>query len=269
MTEQIKTFENAEFGKLDVIIVDGKEYFPATQCARILGYKEPQNAIRRHCKKDGCVKCTVGVTTGTKADGSSVIQNIEMKFISEGNLYRLIIKSKLPTAERFECWVFDEVLPTIRKTGGYISNSDMMIDTYFGGLSNKHKASVKGLLTEIEVQQKEIHTLKTENDIYTNDTLKWADRSLINSLVRKYSACACNGDSSIGWREFKKELLYKYGINLKSRVTSYLNKTRKKTKPRTLDMLEDSETVEALKTIASMCRNSNVDISDILQAHKS
>lgn len=153
MTEQIKTFENAEFGKLDVIIVDGKEYFPATQCARILGYKEPQNAIRRHCKKDGCVKCTVGVTTGTKADGSSVIQNIEMKFISEGNLYRLIIKSKLPTAERFECWVFDEVLPTIRKTGGYISDPEKMVNTYFSNVTQPQKVIIKEMFTQIETLQ--------------------------------------------------------------------------------------------------------------------
>lgn len=92
------------------MLIDGKEYFPATQCAKILGYSNPQKAIRDHCKEDGCTK-------------RSVIDNLgrtqQMKYINEGNLYRLIVGSKLPAAEEFERWVFDEVLPTIRKTGSY------------------------------------------------------------------------------------------------------------------------------------------------------
>lgn len=92
------------------MLIDGKEYFPATQCAKILGYSNPQKAIRDHCKEDGCTK-------------RSVIDNLgrtqQMKYINEGNLYRLIVGSKLSAAEEFERWVFDEVLPTIRKTGSY------------------------------------------------------------------------------------------------------------------------------------------------------
>jgi prophage antirepressor-like protein len=104
---QLQQFHSAEFGALDVLMIDGKPYFPATECASILGYKNPQKAIRDHCK---------GVNESfTPSAGGMQKKN----FIPEGDLYRLIIRSKLLAAERFEVWVFDEVLPTIRKYGAY------------------------------------------------------------------------------------------------------------------------------------------------------
>lgn len=89
----IKVFENSEFGKLEVLWENGKEYFPAKRCAEILGYSNPHEAVRRHCK--GCVKRSL-LTNGGKQ---------EKKFISEGDLYRLIVRSKLESAQRFESFV--------------------------------------------------------------------------------------------------------------------------------------------------------------------
>jgi len=107
----VQVFENSEFGKLEVIEIDGKPYFPATECAKVLGYANPQKAIRDHCK---------GVNEmGTPTHGGVQIK----KFIPEGDLYRLIIRSQLPSAERFERWVCDEVLPSIRKHGAYVTPS--------------------------------------------------------------------------------------------------------------------------------------------------
>ncbi len=103
----LKVFSNTEFGELGVMVIDGKEYFPATQCAKLLGYAKPADAIRNHCK--GVFK------TETPTNGG--IQKVN--YIPEGDLYRLIVSSKLPAAEKFERWVFDEVLPSIRKNGGY------------------------------------------------------------------------------------------------------------------------------------------------------
>jgi len=103
----LQVFQNSEFGELRVLEQDGKPYFPATACAKVLGYKRPADAITAHCK--GSVKYRVPTNGG----------NQELKFIPEGDLYRLIVHSKLPAAERFEKWVFDEVLPSIRRTGSY------------------------------------------------------------------------------------------------------------------------------------------------------
>lgn len=111
---EMQVFQNSEFGELGVLEVNGKPYFPATACAKALGYKRPADAITAHCK--GSVKYRVLTNGGEQ----------ELKFIPEGDLYRLITHSKLPAAERFEKWVFDEVLPTIRRTGSYGSQAAML-----------------------------------------------------------------------------------------------------------------------------------------------
>ena len=108
MNDGMLTVSNSEFGKLEILMEDGKELFPAKECARILGYSDPNGAVRNHCK--GCVKSTV-----VDARGCKQIAN----YIPEGDLYRLIIRSRLPAAQKFEKWLFDEVLPELRRTGGY------------------------------------------------------------------------------------------------------------------------------------------------------
>lgn len=111
----LKVFSNSEFGDFGVLIIDGKEWFPATQCAKILGYKNPQEAIRNKCK--GVRKMLTPTAGGSQ----------EANYIPEGDLYRLIVSSKLPQAEKFERWVFDEVLPSIRHNGGYVPNAEELI----------------------------------------------------------------------------------------------------------------------------------------------
>lgn len=118
MKNEIMTFTNEQFGKLEVLLDGDKFLFPAVECARKLGYEKPEDAVHRHCPHS--VKHGVGVQTGVKADGSPALQIVHKNYIPEGDLYRLIIRSKLETAQIFESWVFDEVLPSIRKHGTYI-----------------------------------------------------------------------------------------------------------------------------------------------------
>lgn len=110
---ELKVFQNSEFGELGVLTIDGKEFFPATQCAKILGHENPARAIRKYCK--GVTEMVTPTNGGNQAT----------KFIPEGDLYRLIIRSKLPSAEKFEQWVFDEVLPELRKNGSYGNNFNL------------------------------------------------------------------------------------------------------------------------------------------------
>lgn len=116
---ELQIFNNPEFGEIRTIEEDGKVLFCGSDVAKALGYKRPNDAISAHCR--GTVKRRTGVQTGTKADGTPAIQNIEMLFIPEGDIYRLAAKSELPGAERFESWIFDEVLPSIRKHGAYMT----------------------------------------------------------------------------------------------------------------------------------------------------
>lgn len=107
---EIMIFNNPEFGSVRTADVDGKTYFCGNDIATALGYKQPADAIRNHCK--GVYEISTPTNSGKQM----------MKYITEGDVYRLITHSKLPEAEKFERWVFDEVLPSIRKTGSYSIN---------------------------------------------------------------------------------------------------------------------------------------------------
>lgn len=103
----LQIFNSEEFGEIRTIEIDGKPYFVGTDVAKALGYSNPRKAILDHCK--GVTKRDTPTSSGVQS----------MSYINEGDLYRLIMKSKLPSAEKFESWVMDEVLPAIRKTGSY------------------------------------------------------------------------------------------------------------------------------------------------------
>lgn len=102
-----RVFENEEFGKVRTIVENGEVLFCGTDVARALGYSTPSKAVNTHCK--GVAKMEAPTNGGVQ----------KLLFITEGDVYRLIVHSRLDSAIRFEHWVFDEVLPTLRKTGMY------------------------------------------------------------------------------------------------------------------------------------------------------
>ena len=120
---QMEIFKNPEFGSIRTFEQGGKVLFCGTDVATALGYANPRKAVRDHTRCG--TKCSIGVQTGKKADGSPAVQMVEMLFIPEGDVYRLIVHSKLPSAERFERWVFDEVLPSIRQHGAYLTREKL------------------------------------------------------------------------------------------------------------------------------------------------
>ena len=131
---RLQIFNNSEFGELGVLMIEDKPYFPATECARLLGYRDATNAIKQHCR---------WVVKHHLPHPQSQTKTIEVNFISEGDLYRLITRSTLPAAEKFELWVFDEVLPSIRKHGAYMTAAT------FAELTKDPKSWIK-LLTALD-----------------------------------------------------------------------------------------------------------------------
>lgn len=130
----IQIFNNPEFGEVRTMEEDGKVLFVASDVAKALGYKNTSKAINDHCK---------GVTKRyTLTEGGKQ----EMNVIPEGDVYRLVTHSKLPSAERFESWVFDDVLPSIRKHGAYATPDtiDKMLKSPDFGIR---------LLTELKKEQ--------------------------------------------------------------------------------------------------------------------
>lgn len=111
---EIQIFENARFGQVRTLDENGKTLFCGSDVAKALGYSNPRDALARHCK--GVVKRDTPTKSGIQ----------QMSFIPEGDIYRLAAKSELPGADEFERWIFDEVIPSIRKTGGYMVNQEQL-----------------------------------------------------------------------------------------------------------------------------------------------
>lgn len=178
--QDLQVFQNSQFGDLEILTIDNKEYFPAIKVAEVLGYTNPRDAISRHTKKRGVVKHDVIDSLGRKQ---------VKKFIDEGNLYRLISRSKLPQAEQFEEWIFDEVLPAIRKHGIYatdsvieqtLQNPDYIITV----LTEYKKEKEQNLLL-----QQEIGELKPKAD-YVDEILKSTGTLATTQIAADYGISA-------------------------------------------------------------------------------
>lgn len=120
---ELKIFKNPEFGSVRTVEIDGKPYFVANDVAKALGYSNISDAVARHCR---------WVVKHDIPHPQSKTKTLEVNVIPEGDLYRLISGSELETAKKFESWVYDEVLPSIRKHGMYaeeelLDNPDLLI----------------------------------------------------------------------------------------------------------------------------------------------
>lgn len=179
---ELKIFENPEFGSIRTLEKDGKILFCGSDIAKALGYAIPSKAVNTHCKSEGVSKMEVPTNGGMQ----------EMLFITEGNVYRLITHSKLPAAEQFERWVFDEVLPDIRKHGAYMTadtleaailNPDYLIQilTALKGEQEKRKA----LEAETAVQKQQIAELQPKASYY-DVVLNCKDLLSVTEIAKDY-----------------------------------------------------------------------------------
>lgn len=212
----IQIFKNEDFGQVRWLKIGNKDYVVGIDVAKSLGYKDPNSAITRHCK--GSVKHPVPTNSGTQI----------MNVITEGDIYRLTAKSELPGAEKFESWIFDEVLPSIRKTGGYVDNDDLFINTYLPYADEQTKSMFKTNLSMIR-KQNEIIALKEKEIEHKDevivglvDEITLAEkRQVLNRVVRYKGA-----NFQERWRELYKQFEMKYHINLKDKFEKY-NSTHK------------------------------------------
>jgi len=112
--QELEIFKNEEFGEIRTLMINGEPWFVGKDVAGVLKYKDTSDAIKKHIDNED--KLTRRFTDSG--------QNREMYIINESGLYSLILSSKLPNAKKFKRWVTSEVLPTIRKTGGYVNNDE-------------------------------------------------------------------------------------------------------------------------------------------------
>lgn len=141
---KLTVFENEMFGTVRTVIEGDKVLFCGSDVAKALGYKNPSKALFDHCK--GVTKCYTLTNGGTQ----------EMNFIPEGDIYRLAARSDLPGADAFESWIFDDVLPSIRKHGAYMT--EVTIDNIIANPDFGIK-----LLMELKEEQERRRKLEQEN----------------------------------------------------------------------------------------------------------
>jgi len=173
---EIKVFENQEFGKVRTLLVNDEPWFVGKDVAEVLGYKKPLNALSTHVDEDDSLK--QGLTDSLGRTQETII-------INESGLYSLILSSKLPNAKKFKKWVTSEVLPSIRKNGLYateelLNNPDFLIEAL---TKLKEERDKNKLLSQQLVDEKD-KILKLETKIYEDkEKVDYAD------------AVECNGHS--------------------------------------------------------------------------
>ena len=204
----IKVFENPIFGKIRMVMVDDEPWFVAKDISDKLGYAQTSNMMKRIDDEDF---------------KSSVLDGMNMKslLINESGLYSAIIGSKLPSAKQFKHWVTSEVLPTIRKTGGYVNNDELFISTYLPYADENTKLifsqtlkTVREQNETIKRQQKEI--IHKEDVIIglVEDIDLATKRQRITQIVRFGADGKYQERYSLLYGEFER----KYHCNLKSRM---------------------------------------------------
>lgn len=126
---KIKIFESEEFGKVRTVVKDGEAWLVGKDVADILEYRNGSRDINRHVDEDD--RCKIMIFDGN--------QNKETIIINESGFYSLVLSSKMPKAKEFRRWVTSHVLPTIRRTGGYVANEDMFIENYLPFLEEPYQ----------------------------------------------------------------------------------------------------------------------------------
>lgn len=198
--DNMKIFENSEFGKLSVLIENDKPLFPATDVAKMLGYSDPYQAIRKNCK---------GLSTRQVPTNGG---NQQKTFIPESDVYRLVMRSKLPSAERFQDWVVEEVLPSIRRQGMYATDAtidQMIADPEFG---MRLLASLKEEREKNKLLADKVNWLEPKAT-YCNIILNSPNTIPITTIAKDYG---------MGARTFN-QLLMSHGIQFRYTTTWYLN----------------------------------------------
>lgn len=197
---EVRILQSSMFGTVRTIEENGKPLFCGNDVAKALGYRSPKDAVAAHCK--GAVKRRP-LTNGGKQD---------VKFIPEGDVYRLIVKSKLPEAEKFEHWLFDDALPTIRQTGGYVNNEQLFINTYLPHADASTKMLFSSTLQTIRNMDRQLEEQKPLVEFA--ETIQGSKTSI---LVRQMAKLASNHVGiKIGEKRLYKQLR-EWGLILKTK----------------------------------------------------
>ena len=198
---KIQEFFNKKFGTVRTVTIDGVVYFVGIDIAKSLGYSNAAKAVSTHCKK--AIKSDIDVSS-QNGNAHKARKSQEMLVITKSDIYRLIVRSKLESADEFESWIFDEIMPTIEKTGAYIEEGreQEMVNYYFSSLSSDLQGKIVNELMEKnkELQQFYDDLMNTEGLMSMNTVSKELNGFGLKTLY--------------AYLRGKKIMFYKEGVNI-------------------------------------------------------
>lgn len=217
----MESFEHPVFGEIRGGWIDGEPWFVGFDITNKLGYENGRDALRIHVDEED--KRTVSLasdnTTSMNHNATYIVA------INESGLYSLIFGSKLPTAKEFKHWVTSEVLPTIRKTGAYMTKETIEKVMYNPKFIYELSKQLMDLTEKFEQEEQkrlaaeaEVVDLKNEQKEYDAAVLRYGDKAIANAIIRSIAARK-NIPYSYVWNRFYKDLNLSMGISPKRRVT--------------------------------------------------
>ena len=271
MSELIKVFENVEFGKIRVVIIDDEPWFVAKELSELLEYSETSKMLRR--LDDDEIKKVAPTILGDSIN--PMVR--EMALVNESGLYNSVFGSKKPNAKEFKKWVTSDLLPTVRKTGGYVVENRAIdfVSNWLPNLDDMSKSVIAGMLEDNQklrlenTKQKEVIEVQVKEIEYREDiiiglvdevTLE-EKRQTLNKVVKHKGA-----NYSERWSLLYKHFQDKYHLDLKIRRANWdkVNKPKSKSMVDFIDRGLDK--VPELYEIA--CKLFHSDIEEIVQHYK-
>ena len=248
----LEIFQSEEFGQVRTISIDGEPWFVGKDVAKALGFTNPRDAIATHVFDDD-----KGVDSIDTLGGKQ-----KMTVVNESGLYALIFGSRLESAKRFKHWVTSEVIPSIRKTGGYVSNDELFIDTYLPFADEqtkmlfsqtlftvrKQNEIIKSQQNQIEHKQEVINGLTDDIDIYKK-------KDIINRICKRRS-----GNYANRYKELYKCFRENFHIDLEARCEGYnMKQVKKKDKLSTIKYAEQFGHIDNLYFCCTKLYEAEID----------
>ena len=209
---KIQEFFNEKFGTVRTITIDGVIYFVGIDIAKSLGYSNAAKAVSTHCKR--AIKSDIDVSS-QNGNAHKARKSQEMLVICKSDIYRLIVRSKLESADEFESWIFDEIMPTIEKTGAYIEEGreQEMVNYYFSNLSSDLQGQI---VTELMEKNKELQQfyddlMNTEGLYHMNTVAKELriGRNTLFAYLRGKDIMFYQDNANVPYQRFMNQDLFR------------------------------------------------------------
>ena len=247
MQEKLKIFDNPEFGQVRVIVQENNEpLFCLADICRILSIGNPSR-LKERLEEEGVQLIDLQTLSNNEGVKTKQLGNTKSNFVNEPNLYRVIFQSRKEEAVKFQNWVFNEVLPSIRKTGSY--SIKPMTHIQMLAAQAQAMAELEQRLNETENKVEQLVTIQEENlkqlnklPLMQEEVPSFTPRQELNQMVRTY-ALSANLKYNEVWNKIYSELYYRYHISL--------NAYKKEKGENNLDIAEKIGAIDKLKIVVS------------------